>query len=271
MIQCSIVNSSFLTSSSSSSSCSSKQLLRFILENCGLMCIKYSSNYLSWKEPGIGRSLVFMSLQGLVFFFILAVIERGLMGRIKQSLEGRKVIRIEAVKSTGKTSDAGDLTETSSDSDVLGERERVLHTKIADLLATDSVVLIDFTKVYGDFIAVSHLSVGIPSGQCFGLLGVNGAGKTTTFKMLTGDVRPTFGDAYVAGNSVIDDIGKVHQNIGYCPQFDALIDELTVTETIWMYACLRGIPKSERKRVEDMLIDLLMLRESAVKQCGTLR
>ena len=45
--------------------------------------------------------------------------------------------------------------------------------------------------------AVDRLCVGVPKGQCFGLLGVNGAGKTTTFKMLTGDERPTKGNAYV--------------------------------------------------------------------------
>lgn len=48
-------------------------------------------------------------------------------------------------------------------------------------------------------IAVDHLCVGVPPGQCFGLLGVNGAGKTTTFKMLTGDVEVTLGDAHING------------------------------------------------------------------------
>ena len=47
--------------------------------------------------------------------------------------------------------------------------------------------------------AVDRLCVGVPKGQCFGLLGVNGAGKTTTFKMLTGDVSVTRGEAFVNG------------------------------------------------------------------------
>ena len=46
--------------------------------------------------------------------------------------------------------------------------------------------------------AVDKISVSIHKGECFGLLGVNGAGKTTTFKMLTGDVSPTSGDAHLA-------------------------------------------------------------------------
>jgi len=48
-------------------------------------------------------------------------------------------------------------------------------------------------------LAVNRISVGVHRGECFGLLGVNGAGKTTTFKMLTGDLRPTSGDAHLAG------------------------------------------------------------------------
>jgi len=47
-------------------------------------------------------------------------------------------------------------------------------------------------------LAVDKISVGVHKGECFGLLGVNGAGKTTTFKMLTGDVNPTSGDAHLA-------------------------------------------------------------------------
>jgi len=48
-------------------------------------------------------------------------------------------------------------------------------------------------------LAVDNITVGVHKGECFGLLGVNGAGKTTTFKMLTGDVNVTVGDARLAG------------------------------------------------------------------------
>jgi len=76
---------------------------------------------------------------------------------------------------------------------------------------------------------------------------VNGAGKTTTFKMLTGDLSPTSGDAYIQGYSVRNNLKQVHENVGYCPQFDALIEEMTGRETITMYARLRGIPEPEIK------------------------
>ncbi|OXB73735.1 UNVERIFIED_CONTAM: hypothetical protein H355_007406 [Colinus virginianus] len=70
--------------------------------------------------------------------------------------------------------------------------------------------------------AVDRICVGIPPGECFGLLGVNGAGKSSTFKMLTGDTDVTGGEAFLKGNSILSNIHEVHQNMGYCPQFDAV-------------------------------------------------
>ena len=67
------------------------------------------------------------------------------------------------------------------------------------------------------------IPLGIPKNQCFGLLGINGAGKTTTFSMLTGDIPPTSGEAFIAGYDLRTNIRKIQQRIGYCPQFDALI------------------------------------------------
>jgi ABC-type multidrug transport system ATPase subunit len=56
---------------------------------------------------------------------------------------------------------------------------------------------------------VDHLSLGVPLGECFGLLGVNGAGKTTTFKMLTGDEVPTSGTASVDSFDIQTDLNLV--------------------------------------------------------------
>jgi ABC-type multidrug transport system ATPase subunit len=83
--------------------------------------------------------------------------------------------------------------------------------------------------------------MGIRAGECFGLCGVNGAGKTTTFRMLTGDLRPTAGYAYVHGYDSIKQKRQVFKYIGYCPQFDALFDELTPVEHMLLMARLRGI------------------------------
>ncbi len=61
--------------------------------------------------------------------------------------------------------------------------------------------------------------------------------------MITGIFSPTFGTAYVAGYNIRDEIDMVHMNMGVCPQFDILWDELTVEEHLYFYARLRGISR----------------------------
>ena len=59
------------------------------------------------------------------------------------------------------------------------------------------------------FRAVNRISLGIPHGECFGLLGLNGAGKTSTFKMITGDESITEGSISVDGYDVSTQMNKV--------------------------------------------------------------
>ncbi|XP_073326744.1 phospholipid-transporting ATPase ABCA1-like [Pagrus major] len=113
------------------------------------------------------------------------------------------------------------------------------------------------------------MCVGIPPGECFGLLGVNGAGKTSTFKMLTGDSVVTGGEAYLAGKSVNTEIDEVHQNMGYCPQFDAINDLLTGREHLEFYAILRGVPEKEVCEVAEWGIRKLGLIKYVDKAAGS--
>ena len=75
----------------------------------------------------------------------------------------------------------------------------------------DSLLLVNLFKKYGTHVAVDQICVGVPDQECFGLLGQNGAGKTTTFKMLTGDVMVTGGNAYLKGYDVRNQIKKVNE------------------------------------------------------------
>nr|XP_024217011.1 retinal-specific ATP-binding cassette transporter-like [Halyomorpha halys] len=128
------------------------------------------------------------------------------------------------------------------DDDVIAERNRVLNSEINDVL-----VLKCLTKIYtaNKQVAVNQICLGVKKGECFGLLGLNGAGKTTTFKMLTGDITITFGDALILGHSIRNKLHCVKSLIGYCPQFDALHSRLTPEEHLEFYSHLRNIPPSE--------------------------
>jgi ATP-binding cassette subfamily A (ABC1) protein 3 len=94
-------------------------------------------------------------------------------------------------------------------------------------------------------VAVKNLWFGVPEGQCFGFLGINGAGKTTTLRMLTGDELPTSGTSYLAGLDIMTQQDLVRRVIGYCPQFDALIDTLTAREHLTLFARIKGVPEPD--------------------------
>ncbi|KAG9340457.1 hypothetical protein JZ751_021570 [Albula glossodonta] len=207
----------------------------FTREICKIYNITYQENYFSMSEPGVGRLLVAMSLQGVVFIALLFVIELQCVRTLRRLI--------------------GALCRR--------RKKRVLECQpVVESMVGSPLILQELSKVYSSgetLLAVDRLSLAVGKGECFGLLGFNGAGKTTTFKMLTGDETVTGGDAYIDGYSILRDIKKVQQRIGYCPQFDALLDHMTGRETLSMYARLRGIPeKYVSGCVENVLRSLLL-------------
>uniref|UniRef100_A0A7S2EEV5 ABC transporter domain-containing protein n=1 Tax=Trieres chinensis TaxID=1514140 RepID=A0A7S2EEV5_TRICV len=132
------------------------------------------------------------------------------------------------------------LADSPDDEDVAAEKQRVLDGE-AD---SDPIVLKELSKQYANGkLAVNGLSFGIPSGTCFGLLGINGAGKTTTMAMLTAEFPPSKGDAVLAGYSVKNEPEQTRKRIGYCPQFDAHFMNMTGKEHVELYASIKGVPK----------------------------
>lgn len=117
--------------------------------------------------------------------------------------------------------------------------------------------------------AVKTISFGVKKGDCFGLLGTNGAGKTTTFKILCGEIQPTSGICLVNGMNVATDMNKIRHLIGYCPQFDALLDNLTAREHLELYAAIKGIPSQMRERLISEKIIQLNLQKYENVQSGT--
>lgn len=227
-----------------------------------LFCLVPRSYY-AWEVPGIGRSLVFMILQSVFFFMLLGIIESK-RGRVR-CIPVRKQRLCKRVGSEDRVELGTDML-VSRDSDVQDERERVLNMTVME-----PVVVRELTKVFADFVAVDRLCLGVQKGECFGLLGVNGAGKTTCFRMLMGDLLPTSGDVFVGGHSVVKERAKVYQLVGYCPQVDNHMPQMTVREMLSMIACFRGITSQNRDKVIDNVMERLMLKESANKLTCTLR
>ena len=126
------------------------------------------------------------------------------------------------------------------------------------------------SKRYADTLAVDGLSLEIPSGQFFGLLGPNGSGKTTTIHMLSTLIRPSSGGAYVGGYDVVGEPVKVRSTIGVVFQEAALDRTLSVAENLRFAGMLGNLSASEIEKRSDELLALFGLRDKRDKLVSTL-
>ena len=135
---------------------------------------------------------------------------------------------------------------------------------------TPAVVARDLLKKFGDFVAVDRINLEARKGEIVGFLGPNGAGKSTTIRMLCGLLRPSGGEALVAGYDVAKDPERVRQRIGYMSQKFSLYNDLQVIENIRFFASLYAVSSSQLKERESWVLDMAGLqgRESALT--GTL-
>ncbi len=92
------------------------------------------------------------------------------------------------------------------------------------------IELVQLVKRFGDLTAVNDLSLTVPRGEFFAVLGPNAAGKTTTIKMLSGLLRPSSGQAKIAGFDVQTHPMEARKRMAYVPDFPFLYDKLTTAE-----------------------------------------
>jgi ABC-2 type transport system ATP-binding protein len=112
--------------------------------------------------------------------------------------------------------------------------------------------------------AVDDLTLAVEEGEIFGFVGPNGAGKTTTIKMLMGLIFPTSGKAFVFDAPIPSEASKAR--IGYLPEHPAWYEFLTGAEAMDFFAKLAGVPRRERRRRRDELLDLVGLSDAADRQ-----
>ena len=202
--------------------------------------------------PGIGRHIAFMVSYGAFFLLVLIAVEYGIVNLINSLTNA-------------------DHYRGDEDEDVANERHRIEDS--APGTVQDTVIVNNVSRMFRvggrTLKAVDHLSFGIPGGECFGLLGVNGAGKTTTFRMLTGELPMSSGLVVINGFDLGKDLRMVRRYIGYCPQYNGLIDLMTGAEILRFFARLRGVPEHQ---IEDTVLALIHdfdLKKHANKPSGT--
>ncbi|KAK8762440.1 hypothetical protein V5799_026289 [Amblyomma americanum] len=223
--------------------------------------------------------VVTLSVEGAVLFVVLLFIERWV----------RKVDQ--ALSSLEPEAYAEDMGQTMVKPprglfrDVAGskkpkkqeETEVMMEDELVDALVrgqmapqTRPLLLVRrLHKAYGysePNLVLQGLTFTVRKGECFGLLGANGAGKTTTFRILTGELLPHAGDAYIGPFSVVNETEDFQRNLGYCPQRDGLLDMLTGVETLTLFIRLRGIEMTQAYMAA--LLEIFRLEEIAEQQVG---
>lgn len=237
-------------------SINAQALITYILARRSTFCQTFPGE--RFGDDTIGGNIVILILHTLLLLSLLIVIDCGLM------------------HFSWSNDHQGNFDENTLDNDVLVERRRVLgqgnqENNIDHLTVKNLVKFYPRRKV----LAVNHLTFGAKRGEAFGLLGYNvsdlnfsserrfirllqGAGKTTTFRMIIGELRQSQGTAFVDGQNVQRRIRST-RHLGYCPQENCSMDFLTVEDSLYLLARLRGIKTADITSMVQTMINLFLL------------
>eukprot|EP00164_Ancoracysta_twista_P010931 GFYU01016657.1.p1 GENE.GFYU01016657.1~~GFYU01016657.1.p1 ORF type:complete len:564 (+),score=21.15 GFYU01016657.1:182-1693(+) len=221
---------------------------------------------------GVGTSLCYLGAAAPFFFILLLILEGAQSLLLRVSLgRVRKEPNAEELRDYGPEDEA--VTEERRQAEAVRQGppgpngiSTTIHGRDGD-----GVTIQHLRKVYNkEKIAVKDLSFGVKFGETFALLGTNGAGKTTTISTLTGEHTPTCGNAFINGRSIVGEMNEARQWIGYCPQFDALHEHMTVKEHLILYCRLRGLTGTEITQQVDKTISALSLEQYATTMSKSL-
>ncbi|PQP94893.1 hypothetical protein Pyn_04462 [Prunus yedoensis var. nudiflora] len=224
---------------------------------------KSSNEAFDWNVTG--GSICYLGIESICYFLLTLGLEhlpynKLTLATLKEWWKSTKSTRqgsssyLEPLLKSSSEVITHDLDE---DIDVKTERTRVLSGSIDNAI----IYLRNLWKVYpggklhGPKIAVNSLTFSVQEGECFGFLGTNGAGKTTTLSMLTGEESPTDGTACIFGKDICSNPKAARRHIGFCPQFDALLEFLTVQEHLELYATIKGVPDYQ---IDDVVMEKLV-------------
>ena len=136
--------------------------------------------------------------------------------------------------------------------------------------APDTIAVSDLSRRFGDFTAVDHVTFAVRRGEIFGLLGPNGAGKSTIFRMLCGLLRPSGGQARVAGADLLRAPADARARIGYMAQRFSLYTELSVLDNLRFFARVYGLDRAAQAHAIDAALVGFDLGDTAYSVAGEL-
>ena len=123
--------------------------------------------------------------------------------------------------------------------------------------STESVLVNDVSKSFGETEALKHISLSVDKGELFGIIGPDGAGKTTLFRILTTLLIPGSGNATVEGFDVVGQYREIRRIVGYMPGRFSLYQDLTVEENLKFFASIFKTTVSENySLIRDIYVQL---------------
>jgi ABC-2 type transport system ATP-binding protein len=129
-----------------------------------------------------------------------------------------------------------------------------------------AIIIKNLEKRFDEVIAVNDLNLEIRKGELFGLLGPNGAGKTTTINMLVGLLKPTKGSIIIDGLNIKNELQKIKQLIGLCPQEPSVFKFLNGRENVQLFGNLYEMDKKEMQERMDKLFEITGLAEASKRK-----
>lgn len=134
----------------------------------------------------------------------------------------------------------------------------------------EAIKTVGLRKQYPGVTAVEGLNLTVEQGTLFSLLGINGAGKTTTIKMLSCLTKPTGGDAFLLGRSILTETARVKEQIGVSPQETAVAPNLSVRENLALMCGVHGFSREDTAQKMEEIAGRLGLGEILGKRAGKL-
>ena len=233
-----------------------------LLNRIMIYAVDYPNDWMKWEDSEILKRfnlllsmIIYLCIESVLYTIILIIIEfvaysSGPIGedKIETNVDDSKVIK--------------EIERANDEMDIKKENY--------------SVRIKNLKKIYDlgcrkkPIVAIKNMNFCVEPGECFGLLGLNGAGKTTTFKCITQEINPDNGKIYINGKDMRNNFSELSSLFGYCPQFDAIFEYLSVYENLKFYSQIKGIKEEYINQVVTAMIDEMSLREFTHKRAGRL-
>ncbi|EAR96798.2 transporter family ABC domain protein (macronuclear) [Tetrahymena thermophila SB210] len=202
------------------------------------------ANYPSWQNQ-IWQYVIILLGQGIVYAWIALRIEQ----------------RTEKFKADPKI-DYSEFENQPTPAEVAAEDHRVSNMNCQDKIKVSHLYkTYRIDKKTPPYTAIKNNSFGVQNGEILGLLGPNGAGKSTTFNILTSLIPKSQGSVKLKNIEVESGLMEVYQDVGICPQFDNLYENLTVFEHLRLFGRIKGLKGNDLKESIDYFLKVMQLED----------